>query len=273
MDEICKTKYPIVLVHGVGFRDLKWPVYWGRITKILEAHGANIYYGLQDCWASTDTNAKVLAKRVDEILAESGSEKVNLIGHSKGGLEARMVASSLGMAEKVASITTIATPHYGSKTVSKLLKAPKWIYEAASFVVDHWIKIIGDREPAFMTVCQEFSEDHMKRFNDENPDVAGVFYQSYACVMNHPFSDITLSTANFIVKIIEGENDGLVTVRSASWGKDITVLRSATRRGISHVDAIDVRRIPFSHKREEGKVSDIAEVYVAITQKIKRLGY
>ena len=95
ISDCCKTKYPIVLIHGTGFRDLKWPVYWGRIPKILTEQGADLFYGLQDCWASTETNAEAIAERIDAILEETGAEKVNLIAHSKGGLEARMAASSL----------------------------------------------------------------------------------------------------------------------------------------------------------------------------------
>ena len=56
-DDRCATKYPLVLIHGAGFRDLKWPVYWGRIPGELEKHGAAVRYGLQDCWASVETNA------------------------------------------------------------------------------------------------------------------------------------------------------------------------------------------------------------------------
>ena len=101
-DLSCRTRYPIVLIHGTGFRDLKWPVYWGRIPKALERRGAKIYYGLQDCWASTETNAREIVRRIDEIRQETGAEKVNLIAHSKGGLEARMAASSLGAADRIA---------------------------------------------------------------------------------------------------------------------------------------------------------------------------
>ena len=70
-DNTCKTKYPIVLIHGAGFRDLKWPVYWGRIPGALEKRGAHIFYGLQDCWASTETNAREIVRRVDEIVGEN----------------------------------------------------------------------------------------------------------------------------------------------------------------------------------------------------------
>ena len=84
MDCSCQTKYPLVLIHGAGFRDLKWPVYWGRIPAALEVRGAVIRYGLQDCWASTETNAAEIIRRIDQVLAETGAEKVNLIAHSKG---------------------------------------------------------------------------------------------------------------------------------------------------------------------------------------------
>ena len=45
LSEICKTKYPIVLIHGVFFRDNKLFNYWGRIPRTLKLHGATIYYG------------------------------------------------------------------------------------------------------------------------------------------------------------------------------------------------------------------------------------
>ena len=255
-DMLCKTKYPLVLIHGAGFRDLKWPVYWGRIPKKLEAHGASVYYGLQDCWASVETNAAAIVARINEILAESGADKVNLIAHSKGGLEARMAASSLGMGGRIASITTIATPHHGSKTVDRLLSLPKGVFSTAAFAVNNWIRIVGDREPDFLKVCEGFSTASMERFNRENPDVSGVFYQSFACVMSHPFSDINLSTANFVLDRLEGPNDGLVSVESASWGENVHILRSGCFRGISHLDAIDLRRLPFSSKTGKG-VADI----------------
>jgi triacylglycerol lipase len=270
-DTSCATRYPIVLIHGAGFRDLKWPVYWGRIPRALEERGASVFYGLQDCWGSVETNAAVLAERIDAILQETGAEKLNLIAHSKGGLDARMAASSLGCGGKIASITTIATPHRGSKTIDRLLLFPEGIFRLAAFAVDNWIRLIGDKKPDFLKVCQGFSTAAMERFNRENPDVPGVFYQSYACVMSHPLSDINLSTANFVLNRIEGPNDGLVSVESAAWG-ETHVLRARGFRGISHLDAIDLRRAPLSRKHGEG-VGDICRVYTEIAEDLKRRGY
>ncbi len=270
-NKTCQTRYPLVLIHGAGFRDLKWPVYWGRIPKALEARGATVRYGLQDCWASTETNAAEIVRRIHEILAETGAEKVNLIAHSKGGLEARMAASSLGAGAKIASITTIATPHRGSRTVDLLFGMPKGLFSLAAFAVNNWIRVVGDKKPDFLAVCRGFTTENMARFNAENPDVPGVFYQSCACVMKHPFSDINLSTANFVVSRLEGPNDGLVTVESASWGENSRVLRGSGFRGISHLDAIDLRRAPLSRKGGEG-VSDICDVYVQIAEDLKARG-
>ena len=268
----CRTKYPIVLIHGTGFRDLKWPVYWGRIPKTLTDRGASIYYGLQDSWGNVETNAAMIALRIDEILHEAGADKVNIIAHSKGGIEARMVASSLGYGDKIASITTVATPHRGSKTIDRLMKLPRHFFNLAAFAVDNWIRIVGDKKPDFLKVCEGFTTDSMEAFNKANPDISGIFYQSYACVMSHPLSDISLSVANFILNGIEGENDGLVSLDSASWGENVHVLRSNVFRGISHLDAIDFRRMPFTGKSGD-RVSDICEVYIEIAESLKKNGF
>lgn len=272
MYDDCATKYPIVLIHGAGFRDLKWPVYWGRIPSRLEAHGTRIHYGLQDCWASVETNAQVIAARIAEITERTGCGKVNLIAHSKGGLDARMAAAQCGCAERIASLTTIATPHHGSKTVDLLFALPRSLWNTAAFAVNNWIRVVGDKKPDFLRLCEGFTTEAMRKFNEENPDVPGIFYQSIACEMSHPLSDINLSTANFIVRRIEGPNDGLVSVTSARWGDNFRVIRSGTLRGISHLDAIDLRRAPFSRRETDG-VTDICDLYINIAKDLKARGF
>lgn len=266
------TKYPILLLHGAGFRDLKWPLYWGRIPAALTGMGAELHYGLQDCWARVEVNAGTIRSRIRRILEETGADKVNIIAHSKGGLEARMAASSLGMGGQIASITTIGTPHRGSKTVDRLLKAPDSLFNVASFAVNNWIGLIGDTKPDFYAVCRDFSTEYARRFNRENPDVPGIYYQSFAGVMKTPLSDINLSTANLVVKLIEGDNDGLVSVESARWGEKFTLLKGRTNRGVSHYDEIDFRRAPLSGKKAGDGVRDICEVYKEIVEDLGARG-
>lgn len=267
------TKYPVLMIHGVGFRDLKWPLYWGRIPATLAGTGAVLFYGKQDCWARIEDNAKTLKARIRQILEETSSDKINIIAHSKGGLEARMAASSLGMGDRIASITTIGTPHRGSKTIDKLLKAPDSLFNIASFAVDNWIGLIGDTKPNFFAVCKDFSTAYAETFNKENPDVPGVFYQSFAGVMRTPLSDIHLSTANAVIKMIEGDNDGLVSVESAKWGEVFTLLKGRTNRGVSHYDEIDFRRSPLSSKESGDGIADICDVYKSIVKDLADRGF
>lgn len=114
-ERVCATKYPILLVHGVFFRDFKYLNYWGRIPKELEKNGARIYYGNHNSASSVAESAKQLKARILEITKESGCEKVNIIAHSKGGLDVRYMLSDGEAAERVASLTTINTPHRGCR--------------------------------------------------------------------------------------------------------------------------------------------------------------
>ena len=75
---ICSTKYPILMVHGVFFRDFEHLNYWGRIPAELEANGAVIYYGNHNSAAAVRDSAKELAERIHQIIRETGCEKVNV---------------------------------------------------------------------------------------------------------------------------------------------------------------------------------------------------
>ena len=121
-NQLCRTKYPLLLVHGVFFRDFRYVNYWGRIPKELQRNGATVYYGQQQSAAAVEDSGRELADRIRQILAETGCEKVNIIAHSKGGLDSRAAIAHAGCAPCVASLTTINTPHRGCIFAEYLLK-------------------------------------------------------------------------------------------------------------------------------------------------------
>jgi triacylglycerol lipase len=262
-----------MLLHGAGFRDYKKVNYWGRIPKILEQHGTTVYYGRQDCWGTIEYNAGIIKDSIDRIIQDIGCEKLNLIAHSKGGLEARYLISTLGMADKIASLTTIATPHHGSKTLDKFYGAPVFLYKSAARLVNLWFRLLGDQKPDFFAASRCFSTYEMNEFNMQNPDSEHVFYQSYAAVMRRSFSDMFMVVPHFVVKLIEGENDGLVTPASAAWTNFRGVLRGSSNRGISHLDEIDVRRTRLAKHEKDGFVTDICNIYVDIVSELKHRGF
>lgn len=265
----CATRYPILLVHGTGFRDWKHICYWGRIPEVLRREGAAVYFGGQDGWAAVEDNAKALARRVDEVLAETGCEKFHLIAHSKGGLDARYLASSLGYGEKLASLTTVSTPHHGSRTMDALYRLPKWLFRAGAFFVNAAYRIAGDKKPDFYTVCRQFTTPWAEAFNRNNPDAAGVFYRSYAGAMAGWRSDIFMWWENLVIGLVEGENDGLVTVESARWTNFGGVWRGVGNRGLSHMDEVDFRRRALKRR---GEVADPAGRYVELVSELRERG-
>lgn len=266
MGNRCKTKYPIVLIHGIGFRDNKFFNYWGRIPRTLIAEGADIYYGKQDSWATIEYNAEIIKKNILSVISKTGSEKVNLIAHSKGGLEARYMISALGMEKYIASLTTISTPHRGSKTIDKFCKLPPFLYKFIAFLIDLIYRIIGDAEPDFYEASRQFTSFYCEKFNSKILNSTEVYYQSYASIMENSFSDIFMFIPHFIIKLIEGDNDGLVTPESAKWGNFKGLISGKTMRGVSHADIVDFRRRNYSG-------IDIREVYVEIIEGLKNSGF
>lgn len=270
--ETIDLKYPIMLVHGTAFRDRKYINYWGRIPAALESAGISVLYGNQDSWGSIETNAEVLKNNLMDYLRRQNCEKVNIIAHSKGGLDARCLIAKPGMAKHVASLTTICTPHHGSYTMDKLLNLPEWLFRILGFCTNSWYRIIGDRNPDFRNTVKSFSTEYAKEFNKNHPDAEGIFYQSYAAAMKNPFSDMVMFLPNLVVNFIEGENDGLVTTASARWTNFQGVLRGTSNRGVSHTDEVDLRRRNLTKNPKSDGVYDIRLVYLDICRTLSEMG-
>lgn len=108
-----QTKHPIVLVHGLfGFEDLLWVDYFYKVPGALSRNGAEVYIATVSPANATEVRGEQLLAYVQEVLAVSGADKVNLIGHSHGGPTIRYVASVAP--ELVASASSVAGVNWGS---------------------------------------------------------------------------------------------------------------------------------------------------------------
>lgn len=263
---LCATRYPLLLVHGVGFRDLRYFNYWGRIPRELTRYGATVYYGNQEAFATVAFNAGDIYRKIQEICRETGCGKVNIIAHSKGGLDSRYAITCLGAAPMVASLTTINTPHRGCRFVDYACRLPEGLYRAIAGCFDAWFGRFGDSHPDFYTATHQFSTKDSLRFNEAVPDVPGIYYQSYASVMRDFLSDPLLWFPYLMIRAVDGKNDGLVTPESAMWGEFRGTLANRRHRGISHGDMIDL-------KREDYKGFDVVEFYVGLVKELKEKGF
>lgn len=264
--QVCSTRYPLLLVHGVGFRDFHYFNYWGRIPRELVRNGAKVYYGHQEAWGTVEDNGQILKEKIMEIVGETGCGKVNIIAHSKGGLDARYVISGLGMAPFVASLTTINTPHRGSKLVDFLKKLPEGVYRGVCRMIDWYFGRLGDKNPDAYRASYQLSQAYAREFNENYPDAEEVYYQSYASLMKHGFSSKLLCVPYWILKALDAPNDGLVTVESAAWANFQGVVTNRYLRGISHGDMIDLTR-------EDYKGFHVLEFYIQLVTSLKEAGF
>lgn len=264
----CATKYPVVLVHGVFFRDSKVLNYWGRIPEALEMNGAVICYGEQQSALSVEKSAAELAERIKSITEKYNCEKVNLIAHSKGGLDCRYAVSKLGCDKYVASLTTINTPHRGCMFVDHLfVKIPENARLKMAAAYNGALRKIGDTEPDFISAVSDLRKSVCEKFNEDVPDADGIFYQSVGSVAKNAGSGrFPLNVSYPMVKREDGENDGLVSRDSMVWGENFRFVSTDGKRGITHADMIDLNR-------ENIHGFDVRSFYVEIVNDLRERGF
>ncbi|MDE6232747.1 MAG: triacylglycerol lipase [Lachnospiraceae bacterium] len=267
-DAICKTKYPILMVHGVFFRDFRYFNYWGRIPKELEQNGATIYYGNHQSAAMVSESAKELDARIRQIVEETGCGKLNVIAHSKGGLDTRYALSMLGTDKYVASLTTINTPHRGCEFADYLLsKIPESQQNAVANTYNSAFQKLGDESPDFIAAVTDLTASACKKINEEAKDMPDVYYQSIGSKLNvASCGRFPLNLTYKLVKCFDGFNDGLVGEESFQWGEDYQFLTVKGKRGISHGDVIDLNR-------ENIDGFDVREFYVELVSRLREMGF
>ncbi|KAI3403888.2 TGL2 [Candida oxycetoniae] len=244
--------------------------YWNGIKEALEKLGSTVFIAKVPAFGNIETRAtsldkfitkqcKVLRKHESkqtiyqdekqEHTAESyktfkqKSEpiKINLISHSMGGLDSRYLISKIHKSNKiykVASLTTISTPHHGS--------------EVADFIVEQ-----VEKHPSLKLVCPksiyELTTTQMKEFNKAVPNDPSVEYFSFGAkfnpkwfnlfnltwhIMRHQILKNAAINKGIIPEVDDKnkltDNDGLVSVESSKWGN-----YAGTLDNVDHLDLIN----------------------------------
>ena len=239
---------PIVLMHGfAGFREIdlgRWTLveYFEGVPRLLHAMGYRAFAPEVAPFDDPMERAKQWKKEIDRIRSSTGAERVHLVGHSQGGLDARVLVApagepeqtdigeltGLGYSDHVASVTTIATPHFGSYVADAIdqkipghyetVESIKWMMELVALLVTNRPQNIDD---AVTALTREFM---LRDFNRIIQDAPGVRYYAVA---GDPLS--TRAVAPLLRPSYEllnrqpptaggGPNDGLVTVASSLFG-------------------------------------------------------
>jgi len=212
------TKYPIVLVHGMILKDFRFYRAFRKIRDFLTDEGCHVYVLTHDGIGTMANNAQQMKEMITDILAKEEVEKVNLIAHSKGGIDSRYMITHLDMADKVASLTTLSSPHHGSKMCAKLLKMPKWMAKFISFWANLLYRICGDKHPDLYTLATQLTDEYFVTFNQETPNSEKVYYQSYSSDLESRKWTLMTVPHRFSRWCEGAPTDGIVAVESSKWG-------------------------------------------------------
>ena len=236
-----KTKYPVVLAPGVlGFDKLVGFVdYWYGIPSAMKDGGAKVYTTSASAFNSSEVRGEQLLTQVKSILAITGAQKVNLIGHSHGGFSVRYVADV--MPTRVASLTMVHSPVKGAPGADLIRNvAPAGTFSASLIqnvanAVSNFVTFLAGNtyKENFLASMDSFTTKGAATFNAKHPNgvpTTACGEGAYAAngIKNYSWSG-TSSVTNIldpldvffgITGVISKEaNDGLVGRCSGHFGK------------------------------------------------------
>lgn len=248
------VKHPIVLAHGFNASPTNgWAFYGVRDALLADGHPVVVEASVPP-FASPWVRSGALARHVDAARATCARtprcdpSRVNVVAHSMGGLDARSLVSRRGYGDRVASITTISTPHRGSAVADVALAAlPGKLDDAVSALARAYATTFTTKDLADDTdlraAFEALAEKNAKAFAALHPDDPRVYYQSWAGVssvggIRNPKDEAAcggpvatyrkradvmdaqlVPMAAFVAHGLElRPNDGMATVESAKWG-------------------------------------------------------
>jgi triacylglycerol lipase len=250
-----KQKLPIILAHGIARFDILAVIletrlklhedhltekfqYFKGIKPHLEAKGFMVSHPNEDFAGPVDLRAEQLRDRVNEVLASTGAHAVHIIAHSMGGLDARHMIVDKGMSERVATLTTIGTPHLGTVLADEIVNHGGVLL---SEVLRPVINVDGLADLTTVA-CEQFNAraEHQEATNP-------VIYQTFAGSENRNMVFAPLVAAWMLIRDHEGRNDGLVPFRSQQWKPEL-VADDGTRKTVVQRDF----PLPADHLNEVG---------------------
>lgn len=208
-----RAPLPVILVHGLfGFDRIGVPGvrfdYFRGVAKHLGKLGCHAHAVRLPSAKSVPERARELVDAIEAM----GHERIDLIAHSLGGLDARYALAHLGLARHVRSLVTVGTPHRGSPIADLVLRgSASWVHRGLT------------KLGLTLDAIEWLSTDALARFNDDVRDVPGV---RYACVVggiHRKDTSVPIALVPFhrYLRKVAGVNDGLVPVSSQYWGETL----------------------------------------------------
>jgi triacylglycerol lipase len=212
-----------VFAHGIG---VPFDVYerQSRLKELFASHGYEFLVARTPARGSLEARARVLSREIERLVPEG---RFHLIGHSMGGLDARLALSGTALAARCDSLTMLATPNHGSAVADYVMRH---LDEAAKRggVVQALLNALGDDVRAVRDLTTESVTGEFNRRVKDDPRVR---YFSMGFYIPEPIERHSMVPFLWLVhRIVREEssgrgeppaNDGFVTTASARWGESL----------------------------------------------------
>jgi triacylglycerol lipase len=212
---------PIVLHHGFfGFAQFELGryrlSYFRGIDRAIAECGFPLIISRVHPTASIETRARQLKATILRQMRIMGRrhERVLIVAHSMGGLDARYMISKLGMNDHIEALLTITTPHRGSPYADWALKHLG--HRLGGLQLTNFLGLD-------VQALSDLTTDSCRKFNEEVLDAPDVRYYSVSAARPWHRVPPFAMHAHKVIAEREGENDSLVSVKSSTWGHHLGV--------------------------------------------------
>jgi pimeloyl-ACP methyl ester carboxylesterase len=114
LGDVVAAGTPILLVHGLADNRSVFTLL--RRTLRRRGFGRVLTVNYSPFTQDVRTAAAALARLVEKTCAETGYERVHVVGHSLGGIVARYYIQRMGGDQRVHTLCTLGSPHAGTLT-------------------------------------------------------------------------------------------------------------------------------------------------------------
>lgn len=236
------TRFPIVFVHGwTGFENIGPLTYFYNVREDLQGLGYPVATAVLDPYNSVEIRGEQLVDFVDASLTTHRARKVNLFGHSQGGIDSRYVAADAGGArgEQVGAVITLGTPHRGTPFTDIALGLIPGPTETVLIFLLEFLGAAQDQqsdvEASLYTLSETFMQGEFNSTYLDHPDVKYWSWTGETCPAGigcMDAVDVLLLFSYETIEAVAGPNDGLVPLSSAMWGEFLGVIPA------DHIDQI-----------------------------------
>ncbi len=209
----------MVLIHGIGARSHYGPIhYFFGLPGLLSRERIRHISVRLSPWKNFMQRAIELR---EQIVAHFPEGKLNLIGHSMGGLDARYLISQLDFGDRIESLTTIGTPHRGTPLATMALLP---VGSRRRTWARRFFSTLGYPIEALDCLTPDFCQRELVALTPPDPRVA--YYSMTSAIPAREIAKKSLPLfwlSNRWIRKIDGENDGMISVNSARYGESLAV--------------------------------------------------